>query len=520
MAVLFSPYLQAVDANGAPLSGAKLFFYRTGTTTEITTYQDSAETTPHTNPVVADASGVFAPIYIAYASNFKTVLKTSADVTVQTVDPASVTSIADGVSLENYGATGDGSTDDLAAIQAAIDAVESAGGGFVIASGEAKTYKIDGDLTISDGVIVDLRGSTIQVTNTTDSIIAESSAKIINGTLSASGVTSYVGPLWLTDDDGGYVRTASKFHGLEATRLIGPGQGASAAGTAIRLHGNGGTGISRTRFTDIYIANFATGILIDGESSWVNNNVFDGEIFGCVNFVQLDGNSNTYAVNGNIFDLQIQPNTSTTIADRAIDCIDGDYNIFRGFIWDWSTSGSSTAVEFGANASRNDMRGLFVDLDTQITDAGAGNSSRTFVVANGDTYVSGSRASGDNLIFDAPNASGGVYFRRNGGNICAFTAEQRIFFSGEIGSAHAATIKNSQSGTKTLDFAPVSGNFAVFETRTAAQIAAIGNSINTTGKGAGKLCWDTTNNRLMVASGSTAASPWYVADGSASVTPT
>jgi hypothetical protein len=54
---------------------------------------------------------------------------------------------------------------------------------------------------------------------------------------------------------------------------------------------------------------------------------------------------------------------------------------------------------------------------------------------------------------------------------------------------------------------------------TAANIAAVGNAINTTGKYAGKLVWDTTNNRLMRASNNNAADLWYVIDGSASVTP-
>lgn len=59
----------------------------------------------------------------------------------------------------------------------------------------------------------------------------------------------------------------------------------------------------------------------------------------------------------------------------------------------------------------------------------------------------------------------------------------------------------------------------VLQSVAAASIAAIANAINTTSKVAGKVVFDTTNNRLMVSSGATAASPWYVADGSASVTP-
>lgn len=54
---------------------------------------------------------------------------------------------------------------------------------------------------------------------------------------------------------------------------------------------------------------------------------------------------------------------------------------------------------------------------------------------------------------------------------------------------------------------------------TAANIASAAHSVNTSGKRAGVTVFDTTNNRLMVSSGSAATAPWYVADASASVTP-
>lgn len=59
----------------------------------------------------------------------------------------------------------------------------------------------------------------------------------------------------------------------------------------------------------------------------------------------------------------------------------------------------------------------------------------------------------------------------------------------------------------------------VIQTATAAAIAAIGNAINTANKVAGKVVYDTTNNRIMIASGALTNSAWYVADGSASVVP-
>jgi hypothetical protein len=59
----------------------------------------------------------------------------------------------------------------------------------------------------------------------------------------------------------------------------------------------------------------------------------------------------------------------------------------------------------------------------------------------------------------------------------------------------------------------------LFPTATATNIAAVGATINTAGKFAGRLVWDTTNNRMLRASGTAAADPWHLVDGSATVTP-
>lgn len=58
-----------------------------------------------------------------------------------------------------------------------------------------------------------------------------------------------------------------------------------------------------------------------------------------------------------------------------------------------------------------------------------------------------------------------------------------------------------------------------FDAFTAANIAAIGHAVNTSGKRQGRAVYDSTNRRLMIADGSAANAPWYVADASAFVTP-
>lgn len=81
------PREQVFDANGHPLSGAKLYFYETGTTTPEDTFSDSGLTTPNANPVVADSAGRFSEIYLTAAQTYKVVLKDSADTTIWTADP-------------------------------------------------------------------------------------------------------------------------------------------------------------------------------------------------------------------------------------------------------------------------------------------------------------------------------------------------------------------------------------------------------------------------------------------------
>ena len=75
------PLFQAYDSNGDPLSGGLVYTYAAGTTTAKATYQE--DDTENANPVVLDSTGR-AEIY--GTGYYKIVLKTSAGVTIWTLD--------------------------------------------------------------------------------------------------------------------------------------------------------------------------------------------------------------------------------------------------------------------------------------------------------------------------------------------------------------------------------------------------------------------------------------------------
>lgn len=218
MAVNISPVAgagwQFFDNNGVPLAGGLLYTYEAGTTTPAATFTTLAGNVSHTNPIVLDSAGRVpsgGEVWLDTAQDYKFVLKTSADVLLATWDnvqnyvgAANVTFTPDANSLltattvqdalndlsnedtgatfvgyllgktgavaatvanklsryidvKDFGAVGDGVTDDTAAIQAAIDASYTNYNKTVhVPNG---VYKLTGRINITQGVMIVCEGS-------------------------------------------------------------------------------------------------------------------------------------------------------------------------------------------------------------------------------------------------------------------------------------------------------------------------------------------------------------------------
>lgn len=85
----YAPVFYAPSETGAPLAGALLYFYESGTTTPLNTYQDDELSTPNENPVVANAAGQFVAEIFLLPQSYKVVLTDANGVQIWSKDPVS-----------------------------------------------------------------------------------------------------------------------------------------------------------------------------------------------------------------------------------------------------------------------------------------------------------------------------------------------------------------------------------------------------------------------------------------------
>lgn len=83
---------RALDADGDTESGALRYVYQAGTTTAVSCYSDASFSSPQSNPLSADAGGIFAATYLP-PGTYKVVVKTADEVTLYERDDIVVGSV-------------------------------------------------------------------------------------------------------------------------------------------------------------------------------------------------------------------------------------------------------------------------------------------------------------------------------------------------------------------------------------------------------------------------------------------
>jgi parallel beta-helix repeat protein len=150
-----SPYVRQREWTnlGVVSPGAKLYTYLSGSSTPADTWTTQAMAVKHANPVQADAYGLFPEIFLTPGVTYRMTLTDSLGNVIWGPNDGiatggSVSALA-GASFDvtDYGAVGDGSTDDTTAFQNAIAAlIANTGGVLYIPNG---TYRLTAQLTIT-----------------------------------------------------------------------------------------------------------------------------------------------------------------------------------------------------------------------------------------------------------------------------------------------------------------------------------------------------------------------------------
>lgn len=315
---------QYFTAGGIPLVGGKVYTYAAGTTTPLATYTDAAAGTPNANPVILDSRGE-ASIFFS-AVNYKIVVKDSLDSTIWTQDnlagdaagklrtdlaastgSALVGHIASGagsvattvqvklrerVSVKDFGAVGDGVTDDTAAIQAAWDSLTD---GSTLTFPPGTAYKITDTLEFFDNgrVTVEFNGQLINASSFTGTArpalhFKGISQSRIGGIFVIGNLTSVSKGVWFdADADSTFIHTViGKIHvsGCDIGVMFGNDQGYQFSDSTVE---------------DVYGADCNIGVYMTGENTlamyyqrvaaYANNNygVIIEQGGGCIGSLQV-----------------------------------------------------------------------------------------------------------------------------------------------------------------------------------------------------------------------------------------
>jgi hypothetical protein len=122
-----------------------------------------------------------------------------------------------------------------------------------------------------------------------------------------------------------------------------------------------------------------------------------------------------------------------------------------------------------------------------------------------------------NFILPGDDGSNGQVLTTNGSGVTSWTSNGSgtVTSVGGTGTVNGLSLTGTVTSTGSLT---LGGNLALVAD-TAANLALIGNAINTTGKYTGKMVVDLSTGLIFTATGATAGSVWRASDGTTVATP-
>jgi hypothetical protein len=303
--------------------------------------------------------------------------------------------LRDTVSVKDFGAVGDGVADDTAAIQAAIDAVASLGGGSV--------YIPRGNYLLNTGLTIPTSFTDITGDGFTSVLIAGASVTtLIDLTAGASSPSGYglIADLRINQPNTTANFTALllgiRCFNMTVRNVYFASTVKTSSQTAIRLANNNTYGSFYNNINECLIYNYGIGIKATDQGTQGNsaNSVNNTQILDCDYGISLGGSTGTGCYGWSI------------VGCRIGSC-------------------SVTSIKFGATSGSNCVHGLYSENFTPLTpaivfDAGSRSNFVELIQAGyDDTIIDNGEG---NIIFETPT-SGGV----NGGK---FSITGNVRFKG------------------------------------------------------------------------------------------
>ena len=423
--------------------------------------------------------------------------------------------LRESVSVKDFGATGDGSTNDTAAIQAAINYVASNGGVLTLPSGTymsdslqvtpTASFKINGTGTIKKRTnaannMLQIQGTTLPISVTGITLDGDFTTHSEGG----QGLVGYnisnmiVDNVTVTDvkNSGVIIYTDGTIHENNIVRNCTV-NGEAHIKNGLLIVDCKNSGIENSSVFNV--TEFALELKNSCTNCWIRNCLVDICDLQAIVLGQTTGTGPSHCDISNV---------TIKASDGAIELSNGQYNTFNQITCDFT--GNPTPINNGINCGSEVKNCTFTNITMlNLPTAIYAIRFRTNNINNLVKFSSIEKdGSGDAFRFDASATLNTVVADRY--SIADVLKEDLRPYVSDASSGGTNLLVSLRTTATENNDTPTGSNTG---------LNAVGDVINTQNKYAGKRVWNTSDNRPVYAVGSAAADVWKKADGTTHNTP-